>query len=306
MAQRDERPLAVQITDTGDGPVFDRFFAGYDRAFVLPDEKEDVEGFRACLALNHGAEHDRLVAEYGPFRELCLVADDADGTPAGGANMIAAVIDVPGFGPAVTVNLNYVYVDPASRGRGHLRRLVAASAKIAESLFGDPIAPIVFIEQNDPFRMSAQAYARDTAATGLDQLDRLRIWSRLGARIVDIDYVQPALSAGQGPDDTLIYSVLGRAEPTLPAAILRAHLARFFGISVLKGAPFGGDETVQAQLNDLGTATAANRRIDLLDPEPLLDRLAAPQEARALLGEIPPSFRAALHIFRGADGAPRP
>jgi hypothetical protein len=51
--------LHLTITDRGDSDVFGRFFEHYDRAFVLPNEKEDIEGFRTCLALNHGVEYRR-------------------------------------------------------------------------------------------------------------------------------------------------------------------------------------------------------------------------------------------------------
>lgn len=42
--------LTLATTDSGEGPVFEQFFEGYDRAFVLPDEKEDREGLATCLA----------------------------------------------------------------------------------------------------------------------------------------------------------------------------------------------------------------------------------------------------------------
>lgn len=288
MASADSSDLVLRTTDRGDDSVFARFFHGYDRAFVLPDEKEDEDGLRACLALNHGDAHAALTARYGPFRELCLVAETPDGATVGGANLIA----LPSRGGAlVTANLNYLFVDPAMRGRGHLRRLVTAIRTLLATLFERPAERVlVFIEQNDPFAMSEEAYDRDTRFTGLDQFDRLRMWSRLGARIVGFDYRQPALVEGGRPDDTLILSVLGAEDDALDAAVLRDHLRRFFGISVLKGRPLEDDACARAQLAALaGLATVA-----LLDPAPLLDRVAHRADAPALLGAMPPSFRAAL------------
>src|SRR3546814_12238880 len=81
--------LSICSTDRGDGAVFDAFFAGYEQAFTLPEEMEGREGFAACLALNHGAEHKRLTAEFGPFRELCLTLHDAAGGMAAGATFLA-------------------------------------------------------------------------------------------------------------------------------------------------------------------------------------------------------------------------
>jgi GNAT superfamily N-acetyltransferase len=286
--------LVLHATDQGGGPVFERFFAGYDRAFVLPDEKEDRAGLSACLALNHGAAHARLVDRFGRFRELCLVAETADGRLIGGANFIAMPAAGATAPPMVTANLNYVYVDRDFRGRGYLRWLLDAVSETAAELFGERRHALVFIEQNDPFLMSPEDYARDTKLTGVDQFARLRIWARLGARVVDFPYVQPALSADQQPDHCLIYSVLGTVAPELDPAILHGHLSRFFGISVLKGRPLASDPAAAAQLARLEAMAAARENIALLDPGPLLDRAMGREPAATAYGKRPAGFREAL------------
>ncbi|HST37615.1 MAG TPA: hypothetical protein VLK25_13430 [Allosphingosinicella sp.] len=271
--------LVVQLSDRSEGPVFDRFFAGYDRAFVLPDEKEDIDGLRAALDLNRGAEGARLAERYGPFREISLIADDETGQAVGGANFIAMPArSAPG---RVTANLSYIYVDAEARGRGNLRRLIEATRETIANAFAGTLgrlSPLVFLEQNDPVRMSAEAYASDTAFTGLDQLDRLRIWHRLGARLIDFAYIQPPLSAQQAPDDALLYSVIGTEEDALDPALLRDHLAGFFGISVLKGAPLDRDKAARAQMDALAAAIEEGRRIALLDPGPLLDQVSSRED----------------------------
>jgi hypothetical protein len=289
--------LTLEVTDSGEGPVFDRFFQGYDRAFVLPDEKEDRGGLVECLALNHGEAYRDLKRRYGRFRELCLIARDEAGMVVGGANLIALRLDVAGCPAVTSANLNYVYVEPEARGRGHLRRLFdAISGTVAQ--FGKALGPpLVFIEQNDPFAISAEAYRRDSAFTGLDQLDRLRIWARMGARIVDIDYVQPPLSPEQEPDTGLVYAVLGAPGETLPACVVAAHLRMFFGISVLKGAPIGADPTAAALLADLDARCQAGADVALLDPSPLLGALSGIESASSLLGASPSSLRAALALW---------
>ena len=290
--------LAIHATDRADSAVFEHFFTGYDRAFVLPDEKEDRDGLAECLALNHGQEHRTLAARFGPFRELCLVAETEDGRPVGGANFIA----MPAAGTAlVTANLNYIYIDPEARKQGNLRRLLSVVMDQVAGLFTathGPLRPLVFIEQNDPFRMSAESYERDSRFTGIDQLDRLRIWARLGALVVDFPYVQPALSAEQAADDSLIYSVLGSSSPRLDAGALHSHLSRFFGISVLKGRPLEADRAAAAQLDRLKKMTSGGETIDLLDPAPLLDRYTSPRQAAQLLGRPLGSFRDELSSAR--------
>ena len=113
----------------------------------------------------------------------------------------------------------------------------------------------MFIEQNDPLALSDAEYAADTQHAGIDQIDRLAVWARLGARLVDFPYVQPALSPDQQPDDGLIYAALRYPEAAIPAAWFHDHLQSFFGVSVRKGAPLEGDPVCTAQL-----AALAERR----------------------------------------------
>src|SRR3546814_9589401 len=122
----------------------------------------------------------------------------------------------------LTVNLNYIYVVPEARGRGNLERSVRAVAQAAGEVFARPSKDVViFIEQNDPLRMAEADQLRDTVHSGMDQYDRLAIWGRRGARVVDFPYVQPPLSAENAPNNELILSVIGRSEENLPAALLR-------------------------------------------------------------------------------------
>ncbi len=272
--------LRLLLTDSAQDPLFERFFEGYEQAFTLPDETEDREGFARCLALNHDPMHAHLAARFGPFRELCVVAEDPrDGAMVGGANVIAMAPDPTVPDAPVTANLNYLYICPAARGRGALRRFMAALRALIGGLFegaaGRPVA--IFIEQNDPFRMSDEAYARDSAHSGMDQFDRLRIWARMQARVVDFPYVQPPLSTGQQVDETLIYSVMGLDGPNLDPAVLRHHLAAFFGISVLKGAPLEDVPVAMAQLAALEGMAARGETVALIDPTRLLATIGEPK-----------------------------
>jgi hypothetical protein len=282
--------LRISTTISADRDVFARFFAGYDKAFVLPNEKEDEEGFERCFALNFGAAYDRLSVLYGPYSEVCLTAKDGV-LDVGGANFIA----IPTDARTVTANLNYIFINQAARGRGHFSRLVAGVRETLAALFPGRARILIFIEQNDPFRMSAEDYRRDTEFTGLDQFDRLRIWARLGARVVDFPYAQPPLSADQAADDTLVYSVLGAQGEALEACTLEAHLRRFFGVSVLKGAPLEANAVASAQLSDLRAACADGAAIALCDPSALLARIKTRADvARFWPANPPPTFRAAL------------
>lgn len=61
--------LALRATIDPDSPVLADFYAGYDKAFVLPREREELQGFKDCLALGAGPAFEELSARYGPFRE---------------------------------------------------------------------------------------------------------------------------------------------------------------------------------------------------------------------------------------------
>jgi hypothetical protein len=173
------------------------------------------------------------------------------------------------------MNLNYLYVLPEQRRKGYFARLLAAVGEVAREVLGAnaEAETLIFIEQNDPLKMSAEDYERDTQHSGLDQIERLHMWARLGARIVDFPYVQPPLSEHQDADDTLLYSVLGARSDSLDACLLRAHLERFFGISVLKGDSLDGSPPARAQLDQLKAACARGETIALIDPASVIERL---------------------------------
>jgi hypothetical protein len=281
--------LALRATDTGEGEVFERFWAGFDKAFVLPNEKEDIAGFKACFDLNHGDAYRELSATYGPYHEVSVIAEE-NGVGIGGANFIA----MPADAQTITANLSYIFVNEAARGKGHLGRLVSAVRETIAGLFPGHARVLVFIEQNDPFRMAEADYRRDTAFTGLDQIDRLRIWAKLGAKVVDFPYAQPPLSDDQEVDDTLVLSVLGADAPTLDACVLGGHLRRFFGVSVLKAAPLDANPAAREQVEQLRIACGAGATIDLIDPASLLARMPSREAAFALWSPPPATFRDAL------------
>jgi GNAT superfamily N-acetyltransferase len=296
--------LHLSATTRGDDEIFRAFFEGYDKAFVLPSEKEDESGFRACLSLNCGQAYASLQARYGAFRELCLVASAAqDGPIIGGANFIAMPLpSLVASQPAISANLNYIYVRPECRGRGMLRALVDGVLELIPQLFAwtsetqslcEPAIVLLFIEQNDPFRMTPEQYRADSASAGVDQVDRLKIWSHLGARVVDFGYIQPALSDEQEPDRTLIYSVLGSPLGTITARTLMAHLRAFFGVSVLKGRAIADEPTADCQLKELEAACNREAEIALLDPAPVFARLQ--REPLQNLLSLASSFREAIH-----------
>lgn len=265
--------LVARYIDSAESPWLPAFFAAYDAAFILEDEKEDLDGFRACLRLNEGAAYSRLSARYGPFRELIIaVFKEGNDQPIAAANFIVFA----GKDGPVTVSLSYIFVDAAHRRRGLFGKLLALVHEEAEALYGaDPAHLLVFIEINDPVEMSAADYARDSNHAGLDQVERLRIWERRGARLVSFPYRQPPLSDRQSSDSRLLLGVMGATSDALPACEVLAHLERFFAVTVLKG---GDPDTVPVaahQLDLLRSACRTGKDIALKGFDEVFARAAA-------------------------------
>lgn len=256
--------IAHYITRADDAHL-PRFYAAYDAAFILPDEKEDLDGFRACLELNYGDAYERLSALYGPYREMViLLTEGANGPVLGAANFIAFA----GNGTDPTVSLSYIFVDASQRRRGLFGLLMHLVREEARDAFtwpeGPAPAPLIFIEMNNPVKMSPEDYALDSDHAGLDQVDRLKIWERRGARLVGMEYRQPPLSDDQGSEDELLLGVLGSGgASSLPACQLAAHMRRFFGVTVLKGRAPESAPVAASQLARLDAACAAGERIPL-------------------------------------------
>lgn len=278
--------------DLGDGVclhVFTRsddvrlldFFAAYDAAFILEDEKEDLDGFKACLDLNDGAACARLSGLYGPYREVVvMLTQGAAGPVLGAANFIAFA----GDGRHLTVSLSYIFVAAGQRGQGHFSRLMAQVRSEAMASFewpGPAPEPLIFIEMNDPVRMPPEDYARDSAHAGLDQVDRLKIWERRGARIIDMPYRQPPLSAQQTAESDLLLGVLGATGPGLSACLLAAHMRRFFGVTVLKGADPESSPVAAEQLARLDAGCREGAQVALIGFEKVFDEAARVLRDRA-------------------------
>ncbi|MEQ9505987.1 MAG: hypothetical protein RLO80_06920 [Hyphomonas sp.] len=271
----------LHVFTRSDDARLSAFFKAYDAAFILTDEKEDLDGFKACLDLNTGAAYARLSGLYGPYRELVLLlTEGADGRVLGAANFIAFA----GDGTDPSISLSYIFVDAAERKRGHFSRLMALVKAEAKASFDWPGAapePLIFIEMNDPVNMAPEDYALDSQHAGLDQVDRLKIWERRGAQIVGMPYRQPPLSDEQTAESELLLGVLGAGSDTLDACRLARHMRRFFGVTVLKGADPAGSPVAATQLSRLDEACVRGEFVPLTGFETILAEAARVRRDRA-------------------------
>lgn len=273
--------LIVVATSDPRDPLLAQFFEFYDRAFILPAEKEEWSGFIACLSLNHGDSYASLASIWGPFREwVLLVRNGVAGDVVGGANLICFPLPADGETVVLSMNLNYLFVDAQHRGRGYFRKIISACQELVRRSFqplpnNGPSPLLTFVEQNDPLKLPSEDYVRDSAYAGIDQVDRIRIWQHAGAKIINLPYVQPALSDDQLADTGLMLSVIGAAGNVLDACLLKLHLERFFGISVLKGRDPRCDPTSRAQLTISEEACLTSTPFALLDPWRWLESLGS-------------------------------
>lgn len=266
--------LHVAATDGPDSDIVDQFYRSYERAFVLPNEKEPISCFRTCLALNHAPAYGPLASRFGAYREIMFVAREPDSERlVGGGNFIVFSHARPSaVAPPLhpTAHLSYIFVEPSARRQGMLDRLIGAVTPLATAAL--PLTASshlrIFIEQNDPLLLSAEDYEADTRLTGLDQVDRIAIWARRGARIVDFPYIQPPLSDDLREDETLALSLLDPHSADVCACVVHDHLAAFFAISVLKGRDPLDNAAAARQLIDLRVRCKRYERLALLDPLP--------------------------------------
>jgi hypothetical protein len=136
---------------------------------------------------------------------------------------------------------------------------------------------------------SSEQYALDTAVSGIDQFDRLYIWAKAGAHMVLHRYVQPPLSDAQGPDETLLYSVLG-GSAAIDACVLRNHLARFFEVSALKGQSIELHSAARGQIETLGKLLGQAAQIRLFDPTAMLAAIVGRTDRFSYWATRPESF----------------
>jgi len=262
-----EIPLVdgLRVIASGDpeSPLLDRFMQGYDRAFVLPNEREEREGFVACLEMN-GKDN---ASDAGKFIELVSVFENQDGELVAGANFLLSVSDAnPDF---ACISLNYAFVEKEFRGKGIARVIFAKIRELCNQFMQNSrLKYLFFFEHNDPLKMSREEYEIDSSHSGIDQLDRLKMSSRLGGRIIDFPYVQPSLSEDKEPDDTLIYVILGDVEDSIDSNLLNFQLRSFFGISVLKGSDISLCSVSQSQLDFV----SERETVSLLRMDTAIDR----------------------------------
>jgi hypothetical protein len=123
------------------------------------------------------------------------------------------------------------------------------------------VKPLIFIEVNNPLRMSPEEIAQDARSSGIDPHVRYEFWQRAGLRPLDFAYVQPRLREEARAVGYL--DLFCSAEtPEVPSALIANHLRSFISVSVLKGRSAESDQdfaTMSAALARCATVTFKSR-----------------------------------------------
>lgn len=144
----------------------------YIAGFPDPNEREDFEVITR-----------RIISKsvYDPHTFIILVTDNVTHKVTGG--LIGDWYD-----HCKSIHLTYIVVDPSVRGTGTGRLLMEEGLNDIKQIIRENNGielSYVFFESNIPWKTSLDSFNPET---------RLQIFSKMGAKWIDIDYVQPALT----------------------------------------------------------------------------------------------------------------
>lgn len=216
--------------------LFEGFAAGYARVFT-GDEAEPIGEWRARIAGKPPPQ---------PVMRIVVAVEQANG----GERVIGGVA-AEYYRASGCILVTYLYVsDAAAHGhRGHARRLLAEAARACGKL--GPVRAIL-AESEWPEALQANGFTPDAVAVART---RLRFFARLGARMLNVDYLQPPLGPGMAPVPYLRLFVVPSAHDEAQdravaddlAGAVDAFLAEFYAaLAQETGTPV--DEAALAQL----------------------------------------------------------
>jgi len=139
------------------------------------------------------------------------------------------------------LHLTYLIVDPLHRKQGTATELINKGIptiiKWIDKARGVKIKN-VFFESNNPFK---------TITDNFNPTDRLNIFARMGAKYINIPYVQPALEKGKESVDSLLllsFTQFNETGDRIPARDILAFLTEFY-----KGLGINAENLVYAKMD---------------------------------------------------------
>lgn len=189
----------------GDIELLRRFYTEcYETAFPDPDERESLANMESYLGLKEQGW-------YGPNNYHIVIASSA-GAIAGAS--VCDYLAVPNAGV-----VEYLLVQPDFRASGLGSEVLTAIEELCRAdaaAIGRRELDWLVAETEDPYRNAVPV-------DGFDTFVRAHIMDRLNFRIVDFQYIQPALSTEQAPAENLLLiarSPCGRPEEIATDVVL--------------------------------------------------------------------------------------
>ena len=241
----------VEYVDLSDGPpryeLLNEFVKLYDETFTDPTEREDPAEWPERL--------------WGPDpinpRTHLIVAAASDGDS---PNVIGGIM-FEYYRESGCGLLTYLVVAPAHRKRGVAAELVNRARVVLDFDAGlaDRTLEAIFAETEDPLSVKS--------ASGMNVNDRLSALHSLGARWIDVPYVQPELQEGCGRSRHLLLLDMSSSRSASHSSTVFGNVVRAF---------------LDELYRTLGVADPGNDR----DFVSMTDRLVGDIELKDLRGRI--------------------
>jgi GNAT superfamily N-acetyltransferase len=182
----------------------------YTRTFTDPSEREDPAEWPPRLYGDLPAPQPRM---------HLLVAVDASGAN----ERLLGGIAFEYYRGSCCGLLTYLVIDPAYRRQGLARQLVQNAIALLHLDAREHERKLrgVFSETEDPNQVGPHGNA-------MPPRERLTALSRLGARLIDIPYVQPALKGGSGPCRHLLLLAFHPQTGSIAGNVVRDFLHEFY------------------------------------------------------------------------------
>lgn len=271
--------LCYEEISPTDKDEFAKLYSIYADLFPLPDELEPPEAFVEIAALNERADIQTL---YGPWREIVAGIRLGPGEALVGGNIFGVTTSPHhlAFGCQASIHDIYLFLERAARGNGATGDAKAYKEARALAAYGfdagtGRMPPLIFLEVNNPMRMTPAQIEEDTARSGVNPYRRYIFWKRSGFAPLDFHYVQPALRPETSAVRYLdLFCTAGQAE-AIPAELIGAHLNAFISISVLKGRAASENAEFACMANELQPGHAVRFVPDTAPEQQFIAREAA-------------------------------
>lgn len=215
----------------------DHFGDMYTKGFPDENERED---FNLII--------QRVIGDKGPYEPHSIIALSSDET----TSEVRGGLIADWYANSKCIHLTYLIIDDSSREKGIGKKLINEGIvqikNLIQATAGIEIKN-VFFESNNPEK---------TIHDNFNSVTRLEIFSRLGAKWIDIPYIQPALDAAKKEVDNLFllsftqFNVKGDRIAEVEITAFLKDLYQSLGASDKNASFIGMQRQLEKQKNEAG------------------------------------------------------